>query len=62
MRAFHIPVVQKIYHRMAWVGRDLKAPSSSDARGRAAPHQLMLPRAPSNLALSAFRGGTPELL
>jgi len=30
--------------------------------GRAATHQLRLPRAPSNLALSAFRDGTPQFL
>jgi len=30
--------------------------------GRAAPHQLRLPRAPSNLALSASRDGAPQLL
>ena len=32
------------------------------AMGRAAPHQLRLPRAPSNLALSASRDGAPQLL
>ena len=32
------------------------------AVGRAAPHQLRLPRAPSNLALSASRDGAPQLL
>jgi len=30
--------------------------------GRAAPHQLRLPRAPSNMALSASRDGAPQLL
>jgi len=30
--------------------------------GRAAPHQLRLPRAPSSLALSASRDGAPQLL
>jgi len=43
---------------MAWVGRDLKpAQFQPPAMGRAAPHQLGLPRAPSSLALSASRGG-----
>jgi len=32
------------------------------AMGRAAPHQLRLPRAPSNLALSASRDGAQQLL
>jgi len=32
------------------------------AMGRAAPHQLGLPRAPSNLALSTSRDGAPQLL
>ena len=30
--------------------------------GRAAPQQLRVPRAPSNLALSASRDGSPQLL
>jgi len=30
--------------------------------GRAAPHQLRLPRAPSHLALSACRDGAPTAL
>ena len=34
----------------------------SPAVGRAAPHQLRLPRAPSNLPLSASRDGAPQLL
>ena len=45
---------------MAWFGRDLKAhPAPNPAVGRAAPHQLRLPRAPSNLALSASRDVAP---
>jgi len=32
------------------------------AMGRAAPHQLRLPRAPSNLTLNACRDGAPQLL
>ena len=32
------------------------------AMGRAATHQLRLPRAPSNLALSASRDGAPQLV
>jgi len=32
------------------------------AMGRAAPHQLRLPRAPSNLNLNASRDGTQQLL
>ena len=35
--------------------------SQPRALGRAASHQLRLPRAPSNLALSACRGGAPQL-
>jgi len=30
--------------------------------GQGCPHQLRLPRAPSNLALSASRDGAPQLL
>jgi len=48
---------------MAEVGRDLKTfPASHHPMGRAAPHQLRLPRAPSNLALSACRDGAAQLL
>jgi len=36
--------------------------SQSLAMGRAAPHQLRLPRAPSHLALSACRDGAPTAL
>jgi len=32
------------------------------AAGRAASHQLTLPRAPSNLALSTSRDGAPQLI
>ena len=48
---------------MSQVGRDLKAHAApTPTMGRAAPHQLRLPRAPSNLALSASRDGAPQLL
>jgi len=48
---------------MAWIERDLKAhPAPTPAMGRAAPYPLRLPRAPSNLALSASRDGAPQLL
>jgi len=48
---------------MVWAGRDLKCqPIPTPAVGRAAPHQLKLPRAPSNLALSVSRDGAPQLL
>ena len=48
---------------MASVGENLKAhPAPTPAMGRAASHQLRLPRAPSNLALSASRDGAPQLL
>ena len=41
---------------MAYLERELKAHTApTPAMGRAAPHQLRLPRAPSNLALSASR-------
>jgi len=47
---------------MVWVGRDLKAhPAPTPAVGRAAPHQLRLPTAPSKLVLSASRHGAPRL-
>ena len=47
---------------MVWVGRDLKAyPVPTPAMGRAAPHHLRLPRAPSNLALSQGWGTTASL-
>jgi len=46
------------HHRMVWVGRDRKAiPAPTPAMSRASPHQFRLPRAPSNLALSASRDG-----
>ena len=48
-----------------WVGLEgaLKITElQSPAMSRAAPHQLRLPRAPSKLALSASRDGTPQLL
>ena len=48
---------------MVWVGRDLKAHAApTPAIGRAAPHQLRLHRAPSDLALSTSRDGVPQLL
>ena len=37
-------------------------PVSTPAVGRAASHQLRLPRAPSSLALNASRNGAPQLL
>ena len=41
-------------------GRDLTDhPAPTPTMGRAAPHQLRLPRAPSNLALNASRDGAP---
>ena len=50
-------------HRTVWAGRDFKAHATPiPTVGRAAPHQLRLPRAPSNLALSASRDGAPQLL
>jgi len=50
-------------HSMAQVGGELKAhPVPPPAMGRAAPHQLRLPRAPSHLALSAWRDGAPTAL
>jgi len=45
---------------MAWIGRDFRDhPVLPNAMGRAASHQLRLPRAPSNRALGAFRDGAP---
>jgi len=59
----HHRIIESSYYRMAWAGRDLKVhPVPTPAVGRAAPHQLRLPRAPSNLALSASRDGAPQLL
>ena len=50
-------------HRMVRVGKDLDDHTApAPAVGRAAPHQLRLLRAPSNLALSASRDGAPQLL
>jgi len=50
-------------HKMHLVGTDLPVlPAPTPAVERAAPHQLRLPRAPSNLALSASRDGAPQLL
>jgi len=46
-----------INHRMVWVGSDHKVhPAPSPAMGRA-PSPAQMPRAPSNLALSACRDG-----
>ena len=54
---------QTLRIRMVWIGRDLTAhPAPSPAVDRAAPHQLRLSRAPSNLALSTSRDGAPQLL
>jgi len=48
---------------MVWVGRDLKdLLFSTPAMGRAAPHQLRLLMAPSNLALSTSRDGASQHL
>jgi len=48
---------------MVWVGRVFRAhAAATPAIGRAAPPQLRLPRAPSNLAVSASRDGAPQLL
>jgi len=48
---------------MVHVGKDLDAHTApTPAVGRAAPHQLRLLRAPSNVALSASRDGAPQLL
>ena len=50
---------------MVWVGRDLKAHNaiSPPAMGRAAPpHQLRLPRTPSDLTWRTSRDGAPQLL
>jgi len=45
-------IIESYNDRMVWVGRNLKAhPAPAPAVGRAAPHHLRLPRAPSNLAL-----------
>jgi len=42
-----------IEHRMAWVERDLKDHTAPTKSWLVAPHQITLPRVPSNLALSA---------
>ena len=48
---------------MAQVVRNLKAHSDpGSCRGLAAPHQLRLPRAPSNPALGISRDGAPTAL
>jgi len=47
---------------VGWKGAQ-SPPTPTPAMGRAAPHQLRLPSAPSNLALSASTGdGAPQLL
>jgi len=56
-------LVKQSIHGIVGVGRELKAhPAPTPAVGRAAPNQLRLPRAPSNLALSTSRDGAPQLL
>jgi len=46
-----------MHHRMAWVGSDLKDhPVPTPCCGLVVPHQLRLPRALSNLALSTSQG------
>ena len=53
-----IALVWSHNHRMDWVGRELKAhPVPTPCHGLAAPHQLRLPRAPSNPALGTSRDG-----
>jgi len=48
---------------MVWAGRDLKVhPAPYPCPGQGCPHQLRLPRAPSNLALSPSRDEAPQLL
>jgi len=50
-------------HGMGCIGRDLKAhPASTATMGRAASHQLRLPRAPSNLVLTPPETGHPQPL
>ena len=50
-------------HRIVWVGGDFKAlPAPTPCHGLVVPHQLRLPRAPSNLALSTSRDGSPTAL
>jgi len=50
-------------HRIVWVGGDFKAlPAPTPCHGLVVPHQLRLPRSPSNLALSTSRDGAPQLL
>ena len=45
---------------MAWIGRDFRDhPVLPNAMGRAASHQLRLPRAPSNLVFNTSRDGAP---
>ena len=46
---------------LGWKGPP-SPPTPTPAMGRAAPQQLRLPRAPSNLALSASRDGASQLL
>jgi len=45
---------------MAWVGRDLEDhPVPIPSHRLVVPHQIMLPRAPSNMTLSTSRDGAP---
>jgi len=46
------------FHRVAWIERDHLV-SPTPPMGSAATHQTRLPRAPSNLVLSASRDGAP---
>jgi len=49
-----INVILQSQNSLGWKGVKVH-PAPTTAMGRAAPHQLRLPRAPSNLALSASR-------
>ena len=66
LRQFGIPVNSQSYHRNTeWLGfKETLQPTQLQpcAVGRAAPHQLRLPRAPSNLALSLQGWGTTASL
>jgi len=63
MNSNEVFIIESQNHRTAQVGGELKAhPVPPPAMGRAAPHQLRLPRAPSHLALSACRDGAPTAL
>ena len=46
---------------LGWKGPQSPRPPNP-CRGQGCPHQLRLPRTPSNLALSTSRHGAPQLL